>query len=168
MKLDFSSGFLSAVCTILGAVSFLTAAPDPNFHIYIAYGQSNMAGAGEIRKGIDDVEHPRYKMYATTACTQLGRPNVGALYPAIPPMFHCGEGLSIADWFGRYMADSLPGVTVAVIPVAVGGTKIELFDKDKYAEYLAGEASWLVNWAKEHEDEIVEYIRTRAAEDGNG
>ena len=25
----------------------------------------------------------------------------------------------------------------------------------------------LVNWAKEHEDEIVEYIRTRAAEDGN-
>ena len=25
----------------------------------------------------------------------------------------------------------------------------------------------LVNWAKEHEDEIVEYIRARAAEDGN-
>lgn len=25
----------------------------------------------------------------------------------------------------------------------------------------------LVNWAKEHEEEIVEYIRTRAAEDGN-
>ena len=171
MKLDFSSGFLSAVCTILGAVSFLTAAPDPNFHIYIAYGQSNMAGAGEIRKGIDDVEHPRYKMYATTACTQLGRPNVGALYPAIPPMFHCGEGLSIADWFGRYMADSLPGVTVAVIPVAVGGTKIELFDKDKYAEYLAGEASWLVNWAKDYGTDgnaharIVE-VAKKAMQDG--
>ena len=126
------------------------AAPDPNFHVYIAYGQSNMAGAGDIRKGTDDVEHPRFKMFATTACSQLGRPTVGEIYPAKPPMFHCGEGLSVADWFGRYLADSLPDVTVGIIPVAVGGTKIELFDKDKYANYLSTAESWLVNWAKDY------------------
>ena len=143
----------------LFAVSGVNAAPDPNFHIYIAYGQSNMAGAGDIRKGTDDKEHPRYKMFATTACSQLGRPTVGEIYPAIPPMFHCGEGLSVADWFGRYLADSLPDVTVGVIPVAVGGTKIELFDKDKYKNYLSTAESWLVNWAKDYGSDGNAYAR---------
>ena len=143
----------------LFAVSGASAAPNPNFHIYIAYGQSNMAGAGDIRKGTDDKEHPRYKMFATTACSQLGRPTVGEIYPAIPPMFHCGEGLSVADWFGRYLADSLPDVTVGVIPVAVGGTKIELFDKDKYKSYLSTAENWLVNWAKDYGSDGNAYAR---------
>ena len=132
----------------------LQAAPDPNFHIYIAYGQSNMAGAGAIRSGTDDIEHSRYKMFATTECSQLGRYNVGELYPAKPPMFHCNEGLSVADWFGRYLADSLPGITIGVIPVAVGGTKIELFDKDKYTAFLNSlklpDDQYLIDWAKDY------------------
>ena len=139
---------------ILALPLLLLAAPDPNFHIYIAYGQSNMAGAGDIRNGIDNVEHPRYKMFATTECAGLGRPTLYEIYPAIPPMFHCGEGLSVADWFGRAMADALPDVTVGIIPVAVGGTKIELFDKDKYAQYLNSlplpNDQYLINWAKDY------------------
>ena len=138
-------------------VTLANAAPDPNFHVYIAYGQSNMAGAGDIRRGTDDKEHPRYKMFATTSCTKY--PTVGEIYPAVPPMFHCGEGLSVADWFGRYLADSLPDVTVGVIPVAVGGTKIELFDKDKYASYLSTAESWLVNWAKDYGSDGNAYAR---------
>lgn len=141
------------------------AAPDPNFHIYIAYGQSNMAGAGDIRDGVDNVEHPRFKMFATTKCVgtfrptglsqaTLNRSTVGEIYPAIPPMFHCNEGLSVSDWFGRAMADALPNVTVGIIPVAVGGTKIELFDKDKYAQYLNSlplpNDQYLINWAKDY------------------
>ena len=154
---------IGAAGTFLAATQ-AQADPDPNFHIYIAYGQSNMAGAGKIRSGIDDVEHPRYKMFATTVCDgphtsyshfyegakYFSRKTVGEIYPAVPPMFHCGEGLSVADWFGRAMADSLPNVTVGIIPVAVGGTKIELFDKDKYAQYLSGEEAYLVNWAKDY------------------
>lgn len=135
------------------AVGYFTnsafADPDPNFHIYIAYGQSNMAGAGEILDN-DRIEHPRYKMFATTPCASLGRPTVGEIYPAIPPMFHCGEGLSVADWFGRHMADSLPNVTIGIIPVAVGGTSIKLFDPDQYQSYLSTAANWLVNWAKDY------------------
>lgn len=142
------------VSLILALPLLLHAAPDPNFHIYIAYGQSNMAGAGDIRNGIDNVEHPRYKMFATTECAGLGRPTLYELYPAIPPMFHCGEGLSVADWFGRAMADALPDVTVGIIPVAVGGTKIELFDKDKYAQYLNSlplpNDKYLIDWAKDY------------------
>ena len=149
--LSLSAGAVALSAFIgMSAATEAEAAPNPNFHVYIAYGQSNMAGAGDIRKGTDDVEHPRYKMFATTACSQLGRPTVGEIYPAKPPMFHCGEGLSVADWFGRYLADSLPDVTVGIIPVAVGGTKIELFDKDKYANYLSTAESWLVNWAKDY------------------
>ena len=161
MEVKKLSQILTLSCGILGgallAPAPADAAPDPNFHVYIAYGQSNMAGAGDIRKGTDDKEHSRYKMFATTSCTRY--PNVGEIYPAIPPMFHCGEGLSVADWFGRYLADSLPDVTVGVIPVAVGGTKIELFDKDKYASYLATAENWLVNWAKDYGSDGNAYAR---------
>jgi len=158
MDIKKFSDFLAIASWVVGGVLMFTsmsnAAPDPNFHIYIAYGQSNMAGAGDIRNGIDNVEHPRYKMFATTGCAGLGRPTLYEVYPAIPPMFHCGEGLSVADWFGRAMADALPDVTVGIIPVAVGGTKIELFDKDKYAQYLNSlplpNDQYLINWAKDY------------------
>ena len=39
------------------ALSQVNAAPDPNFHIYLAFGQSNMEGQGDIGsqdKNVDD------------------------------------------------------------------------------------------------------------------
>ncbi len=125
------------------------AAPDPNFHIYIAYGQSNMEGnATNFDRNIDGKEHPRVKMFAATSCPSLGRPTVGEMYPAIPPMFKCDQGLSVADWFGRHMADSLPDVTIGIIPVAQGGTSIRLFDPDDYKNYINSAADWLKNGVK--------------------
>ncbi len=133
----------------LFAFSGVNAAPDPNFHIYIAYGQSNMEGnATNFDKNVDGKEHPRVKMFATTSCSNLGRPTVGEMYPAVPPMFKCNAGLSPADWFGRNMADSLPDVTIGIIPVAQGGTSIRLFDPDDYANYLRSAESWLQSGAK--------------------
>jgi len=134
---------------MLLAPTYSEAAPDPNFHIYIAYGQSNMEGnATNFDKNIDGKEHPRVKMFATTSCSNLGRPTVGEMYPAVPPMFKCNAGLSPADWFGRHMADSLPDVTIGIIPVAQGGTSIRLFDPDDYANYLRSAESWLQSGAK--------------------
>ena len=69
------------------AVTGASAAPDPNFHIYIAYGQSNMEGNARNFTDVDKKEHPRVKMFATTSCPSLGRPTVGEMYPAVPPMF---------------------------------------------------------------------------------
>ena len=136
---------------VIGLFSIsVMAAPDPNFHIYIAYGQSNMAGAAKDFTDYDKQEHPRFKMFATTSCSNLNRPTVGEIYPAIPPMFHCYEGLSVADWFGRHMADSLPDVTIGIIPVAVGGTSIKLYQLNEYQSYLSSSESWLVNWAKDY------------------
>lgn len=127
----------------------LHAAPDPNFHIYIAYGQSNMGGTANAESA-DKAEHPRFKIFATQKCSGKGRNTIGEVYPAVPSLFNCGETISIADWFGRTMADSMPDVTIGIIPVAVGGASIKLFDKDQYASYLSTAEGWLQNYAKEY------------------
>ena len=146
---EFLNPFQWLVGGLLMLATFASAAPDPNFHIYIAYGQSNMEGnANNFDKNVDGKEHPRVKMFATTSCSNLGRPTVGEMYPAVPPMFKCNAGLSPADWFGRHMADFLPDVTIGIIPVAQGGTSIRLFDPDDYKSYLASAADWLKSGAK--------------------
>ena len=150
----FSDILTTAMWVVGGILMFVTlanAAPNPNFHIYIAYGQSNMEGNATNFTDKDRAEHPRVKMFATTECASLGRSTIGEMYPAIPPMFKCNAGLSVADWFGRDMADSLPGVTIGIIPVAQGGTSIRLFDPDDYKNYLNSlgpNDQWLVNGAK--------------------
>ena len=148
------SGFVPAACVAAGLMSFgaiqANAAPDPNFHIYIAYGQSNMGGTADAQSA-DKAENPRFKIFATQTCSGKGRNTLGDVYPAVPSLFNCGSSISMADWFGRTMADSMPDVTIGIIPVAVGGASIKLFDQDQYASYLAGAESWLQNYAKEYE-----------------
>ena len=143
--------FISFPTLMCAALLFFAAStphanPDPNFHIYLAYGQSNMEGnATNFDREVDGKEHPRVKMFATTSCPSLGRPTVGEMYPAVPPMFKCDQGLSVADWFGRDMADSMPNVTIGIVPVAQAGTSIRLYDPDDYQNYLASAADWLKN-----------------------
>lgn len=145
------SKLLAGAVLALGFSLFGTAhaAPDPNFHIYIAYGQSNMGGTADAQSA-DKVEHPRFKIFATQKCSGKGRNTLGEVYPAVPSLFNCGNTISIADWFGRTMADSMPDVTIGIIPVAIGGASIKAFDKDQYASYLASAESWLQNYAKEY------------------
>ncbi|OIP44505.1 MAG: hypothetical protein AUK31_09305 [Fibrobacteres bacterium CG2_30_45_31] len=139
MKQRFKLSFLAFSLILFGTQTF--AAPDPNFHVYIAFGQSNMQGnatvTDENRKTND-----RFKILAPMTCTNMGR-TLGEWAVAVPPMFHCYTGLSPADYFGKTMADSLPGVTIGIIPVAVAGTAIRLFDEDQYKGYLDSAAQWL-------------------------
>ena len=143
----------SAACVAAGFMLFgaahSEAAPDPNFHIYIAYGQSNMGGTADAQNA-DKVENSRFKIFATQKCSGKGRNTIGEVYPAVPSLFNCGNTISVADWFGRTMVDSMPDVTVGIIPVAVGGASIKLFDQDQYASYLSTAESWLQNYAKEY------------------
>ncbi|MEE3340321.1 MAG: sialate O-acetylesterase, partial [Hallerella sp.] len=130
------------------------AAPNPNFHIYIAYGQSNMAGNGDIVPAEDQEKYSeKFLMLASHSANAKERSGtttqsikMGEWYPAIPPMFHAFEKLSPADYFGRAMVDSLPGVTVGIIPVAIGAVSIRAFDKDQYQDYLANDCKDIVNW----------------------
>ena len=147
------SGFVPAACIAAGLLLFgaiqANAASDPNFHIYIAYGQSNMGGTADAQSA-DKAENPRFKIFASQKCSGKGRNTIGEVYPAVPSLFNCGNTISIADWFGRTMADSMPDVTIGIIPVAVGGASIKLFDQDQYASYLSTAEDWLKNYAKEY------------------
>lgn len=136
------------------ALSLTWADPDPNFHIYFAYGQSNMEGAA-LPYYSDQMLHPRFKIFASHVCERLGRDEVGQIYSAEPCIFNCGYGVSMANWFALNMVDSLPDVTIGIIPVAVGGSSIKIFDKDQYADYFA------------HADTILRKTVLNYASDGN-
>lgn len=138
----------------LFGLSNADAAPNPNFHIYIAYGQSNMAGNGEIVPSEDQATDPKnfimLASHTANASSRSGKTTqsikAGEWYPAIPPMFHAFENLSPADYFGRAMVDSLPGVTVGIIPVAIGAVSIRAFDKDQYQAYFNGDGKDIKGW----------------------
>ena len=138
----------------LFGISNADAAPNPNFHIYIAYGQSNMAGNGDIVPAEDQAEAPKnfimLASHTANASQRSGKTTqsikAGEWAAAIPPMFHAFENLSPADYFGRAMVDSLPGVTVGIIPVAIGAVSIRAFDKDQYQAYFNGDGKDIKSW----------------------
>lgn len=144
--LGIVGGLLLAGAAIGGSQVFAQT-PDPNFHIYLAFGQSNMEGNGQPdasdRTGVNE----RFKMMAAVDFNNPARQK-GQWYTAVPPLCRAGTGLNPADYFGRTLVDSLPAnIKVGVINVSVAGCAIEMFDKDKYASYVAGEADWMKNIA---------------------
>lgn len=128
-----------------------TYAQDPNFHIYICFGQSNMEGNAkfEVQDTININE--RFQVLQAVDCPESGRAK-GNWYKAVPPLVRCYTGLTPADYFGRTMLENLPeNITVGIINVSVGGCKIELFDKDNYETYVAESPDWLKNMVKEYD-----------------
>ena len=123
---------------------------DPNFHIYLCIGQSNMEGAARAELQ-DSTVNPRFQVMEAVNCENLGR-KMGSWYPAVPPLCRCKTNLGPADYFGRTMvANLLEKVKVGVIVVAVGGCKIELFDKDNYASYTETAPGWMKGMIKEYD-----------------
>lgn len=123
---------------------------DPNFHIYLCFGQSNMEGNAAIelqdKKNVDK----RFRMMAAVNMDNLNRKQY-EWYVATPPLCRSYTGLTPADYFGRTMVENLPdSIKVGVINVAVGGASIKLYDEDICASYIAGEADWFKNYCKEY------------------
>ncbi|OYX82613.1 MAG: sialate O-acetylesterase [Flavobacteriales bacterium 32-34-25] len=119
-----------------------TFAQNPKFHIYLCLGQSNMEGSAKIEPQ-DTIVDKRFKVLEALDCDNLNRKK-GQWYTAVPPLSRCTTGLTPADYFGREMIANLPeDVTVGVINVAVGGCKIELFDKDNYETYKTTAPDWM-------------------------
>lgn len=130
--------------------------PDPNFFIYLCFGQSNMeAGArpAEQDLGFND---PRFQFMAAVDMPSMNRAK-GNWYTAVPPICREGNNMGPVDFFGRKMIEKLPAqYKVGVINVSVAGAKLELWDQDACADYLAMEAAdpgrgWLVNMAKAYD-----------------
>jgi len=120
-------------------------APDPNFHVYLAFGQSNMEGFPGIEEADKVNIDPRFRMLAAVDFPGLERKQ-GEWYTAVPPLCRPSTGLCPADYFGRTLVAALPqNVSVGVVNVSVAGCKIELFDKDSFQTYAATVAPWMTN-----------------------
>ena len=147
----------------------LVFSADPNFHIYLAFGQSNMEGQGKIEGQDTSGVSERFKMMAAVDAPSKGRTK-GNWYTAIPPLCREYTGLDPCAYFGRELVANLPEtITVGVINVSVGGTSIDLFDEDKAESYLATSADWLKNTAAaygNHPFKVLVELGKKAQESG--
>ncbi len=144
------------------------SAQDKKFWIFLCFGQSNMEGNAKA-EAPDSVVDSRFKVLEAVDCANLGREK-GKWYTAVPPLCRCRTGLTPADYFGRTLVKNLPAdVKVGVINVAVGGCKIELFDKDHYESYVTTAPDWMKGMIREYDGNpyarLVEMARV-AQKDG--
>ena len=136
-------------------VSSVFAAPDPNFHIYLAFGQSNMEGQGNIESQDRTVdERFRVLWSADNASCNQGA-SKGKWSTAKPPLAHCNNAkLGPTDYFGRTMVEKTDSkIKVGVIVVAVAGCSIQLFDKANYQNYInsvKNTQSWMTGYINQY------------------
>ena len=133
---------------LFGLMAGLTKAQtevDPNFYIYICFGQSNMEGNAQWEsQDVGNVDE-RFQMLATCNFSSPYR-KMGNWYKATCPIVSPVGKLGPTDYFGRTMVKTLPDKKVGVIAVAMGGSPIEMFDKDKYQQkYQENYNEW---WAQ--------------------
>jgi hypothetical protein len=136
---------------LLIAIQLKSFSQDKKFYIFLCFGQSNMEGNARIQPqdtlGVD----PRFQVLQAVDCPDLHRTK-GNWYTAVPPLSRCKTGLTPADYFGRTLVANLPNdVRVGIINVAVGGCKIELFDKDNYQSYVAKAPQWMIGMINQYD-----------------
>ena len=125
----------------LGLAVSANAAPDPNFHIYLAFGQSNMEGQANIESQ-DKTVDKRFQVLWTTNETNCGK-KLGKWSDAVPPLASCSSKLGPADYFGRTMVEKTDSqIRVGIVDVAVAGCSIQLFDSPISQSYMNQQAGW--------------------------
>ena len=105
--------------------------PDPNFWIFLCFGQSNMAGQAPIEEQ-DLAVSERFLSMATTDGADR---KLGTWRKAVPPLCRADANLGPADWFGRTLLDAVPEhVRIGIVSVAVEGCPITFFDTAQGSE----------------------------------
>jgi hypothetical protein len=138
---------LIGLLLLLNATTF---SQDKKFYIFLCFGQSNMEGNARA-EAQDSIVDDRFRVMEAVNCPNLGREK-GKWYTAVPPLCRCRTGLTPADYFGRTLIENLPkDVKIGVINVAIGGCKIELFDKDHYESYVSTAPQWMIGMIKEYD-----------------
>ena len=104
---------------LLNGIVFAQDVPLPpreKFHLFLLVGQSNMAGRGMVETE-DKTPHARVLMLN----------KAGEWTPAIDPMHFdkTAAGVGLGKTFGTRIAEANPGITVGLIPCAVGGSPID-------------------------------------------
>lgn len=138
-----------------------TSGVDQNFYIFLCFGQSNMQGKAPI-EDVDRVVPSRFKMMAAVDFPEMGRKK-GQWYVAEPPICRPGTKLGVTDYFGREMVENLPdSITVGVINVAVDGCKLDMFDEDRYVEYLSTSSDARRAIASQYGNNVYRHLITLA------
>ena len=144
---------------VVAATVSLSFAQDPNLHIYLAYGQSNMSGQADVTAA-DRAEDPRFLVLRAA---NHSNQKVGEFYHAAPPMGHSASKVGIVDIFGRKMVKELPdSIKIAVANVAIGGQSIDLFDKDRNKAYVQNAKNkgdtWWIQYLDEYGGDLYKRI----------
>ena len=125
LGIPFSKGFIYFVFLLVDSVSAqdVSLPTKERFQLFLLVGQSNMAGRGEIANQ-DTTPHSRVLMLDKT----------GKWVAAIDPMHFDkpAAGVGLGKTFGQIIADADPGVTVGLIPCAVGGSPIDAWKPGEY------------------------------------
>ena len=172
MKTNLLKTLTIAAATLI-ASSTARAAVDPDFYIFICFGQSNMEGAAKP-EAIDLASPgPRFLLmpavdFPATDTRQARK--MGEWTEATPPLCRPNNGLTPADWFGRTLVASLPeNIKIGVIHVAIGGIRIEGFMPDKIADYVKTAPSWMKGMLAAYDNNPYQRIVTlarKAQQDG--
>ncbi len=114
-------------CSLAASLTASAAVALPakeNFHLFLLVGQSNMAGRGTVTPA-DKVPHARVLMLDKS----------GSWVPAVDPL-HFDKpamvGVGLGRTFANLVADATPGVTIGLIPCAVGGSPIDTWTPGTY------------------------------------
>ncbi len=97
-----------------------------DFHLYMLAGQSNMAGRGKVELS-DQTPHPRVWMLTKDNTWVPAR---DPMHFDKPSVVGVGPGLA----FAKAMADQDTSIVIGLIPCAVGGSPIAVWEPEKYYE----------------------------------
>jgi len=131
--------FIAYLVIMFASALEIKAEVDPNFYIFLCFGQSNMEGAALPEPVDEEYVDNRFQMLATSDFGTLGRV-MGEWYTAYPPIVREDKGIGMADYFGRTMVAALPAyIKVGVVDVSVGGVSIKA-----YMPECAADWSWIM------------------------
>ena len=134
---------ISAILLCMLSATVSAQKPDPNFYIFLCFGQSNMEG--NARPEAQDLASPgpRFLLMPAVDFPEKGR-KMGEWCEASAPLCRPNTGLTPADWFGRTLVASLPeNIKIGVIHVAIGGIDIKGFLPDSIQNYLKVAPNWM-------------------------
>jgi hypothetical protein len=110
----------------------------PRTQVFLLFGQSNMWGV-PAPQGEDLEINPRVEVLTMTSC---GAHAVDQWVPAQPPLHGCvgqpsgggnGPGLGPGDYFAKTLADAFPDDTILLVPNAIPGVSIDVFQPGQQA-----------------------------------
>lgn len=111
--------FVLLMVLITGNCAIAQDKPDPDFHLYLLVGQSNMAGRGKV----DSLSNPNNSRLLMLTKNNEWITAKDPLHFDKPKVAGVGPGLRFAETMLAYSKNK--NIKIGVIPCAVGGTAIE-------------------------------------------